>query len=143
LLTAGKVNKKATGEDNSMLAQQLRSVYASDRIDAVMKLTTRPNLSDADLKMLQLALREDPNPNVRLTILNTLRPLAKQKNVQEVLISSLNQQGDVLVQSSIIDMLVDAKSKQAIPQMIALLDDKDTDVMVQNKIKGGIESFLN
>jgi hypothetical protein len=48
-----------------------------------------------------------------------------------------------MVQSAILDLLIDARSKQAIPQMIALLDDKNTDVMVQNKIRGGIESFLN
>ena len=40
-------------------------------------------------------------------------------------------------------MLVTAKSKQAIPQMITLLDNKNTDAMVQNKIKDGIETFLN
>ncbi len=141
-LPVANLSKKEPEQNNSLLAVQLRSVFVSERIDAIMQLATKPKLSDAELKMMRLSLSEDPNVNVRLTVLNTLRPLARQQSVQNVLISSLNQQGDIMVQSAILDMLIDARSKQAIPQMIALLDNKNTDVMVQNKIKGGIESFL-
>jgi|GEM_PF-1078285 len=142
-LPVANLSKKEPEQDNSLLAVQLRSVFVSERIDAIMQLATKPNLNDAELKMMRLSLSEDPNANVRLTVLNTLRPMAKQQSVQNVLISSLNQQSDIMVQSAILDMLIDARSKQAIPQMIALLDDKNTDVMMQNKIRGGIESFLN
>jgi HEAT repeat protein len=108
-----------------------------------MKIAGKSNLNTADLKMLEMALSEDPNPNVRLMVVNSLRPLLSRQNVQEVLINALDRQGDVMVQTSIVDMLVTAKSKQAIPQMITLLDNKNTDAMVQNKIKDGIETFLN
>lgn len=126
----------------SALAQQLRSVYASERIDAITKLTSQQTLSKSDLELLKMALREDPNTNVRLMILNTLKPLSTNKSVQDILISALNHQDNTLVQTSIVDLLVAVKSKQAIPQMIVLLDDKNTDFMVQNKIKAGIESYL-
>ncbi len=138
-----KAQVKGVGKDNSPLAQQLRSVYASERIDAVMKIAGRANLSTVDLKMLELALSEDPNPNVRLMVVNSLHRALDKPNVQQVLINALDRQGDVMVQTSIIDMLVGAKSKRAIPQMIALLDNKNTDAIVQNKIKDGIETFLN
>ena len=138
-----KAQVKGVGKDNSPLAQQLRSVYASERIEAVGKLSSQKNLNDSDLKLLRLALQEDPNTNVRLMVINSLRPLVNMPNVQQVLISGLNHQDDLLVQSSLVDLLVEAKSKLAIPQMLSLLDNKNTDVMVQNKIKGGIESFLN
>lgn len=129
-------------EEPSALAQQLRSVYASERIDAITKITTQQTLSKSDLELLKMALREDPNTNVRLMILNTLKPLSTNKNVQDILISALNHQDNTLVQTSIVDLLVAVKSKQALPQMIVLLDDKNTDFMVQNKIKAGIESYL-
>ncbi|MBW4891717.1 HEAT repeat domain-containing protein [Mucilaginibacter sp. HMF5004] len=135
--------KKDSVIDNSALALELRSVYASERIGAVMKMTGKGNLTDADLRRLGLALREDPSPNVRLTILDALRPLASRANVQAVLISLLSHQNDELIKSSIVDLLIDTKSRQAIPQMIALLDDKTTNPGMQNKIKAGIESFLN
>ena len=135
--------EKENTDENSPLGRQLRSVYASERIDAVMKIAGKSNLNTADLKMLEMALSEDPNPNVRLMVVNSLRPLLSRQNVQEVLINALDRQGDVMVQTSIVDMLVTAKSKQAIPQMITLLDNKNTDAMVQNKIKDGIETFLN
>lgn len=132
-----------TDDNNSELARQLRSVFASERIDAVVKLSAQKELNQSDLKLLELALQEDPNPNVRLMVINSFRPLMNRQNVQQVLISGLNHQDDLLVQSSLVDLLVSAKSKQAIPQMVTLLDNKNTDVMVQNKIKSGIESFLN
>ncbi len=140
---AGKQVTEETSNEGSPLARQLRSVFASERIDAVVKLSAKKNLNAADLKMLEMALSEDPNPNVRLMVVNSLRPLLSKQNVQQVLINSLDRQGDVMVQTSIVDMLVAAKSKQAIPQMITLLDNKNTDAMVQNKIKDGIETFLN
>ncbi|MEO8887270.1 MAG: hypothetical protein ABI367_14485 [Mucilaginibacter sp.] len=130
-------------DNNTKMAQQLRSVYVSERIDAVMKLSAQKNLSDGDLKLLELALQEDPNANVRLTVINSLRPLISLQNVQQVLISGLNSQDNLLVQNSLVDLLVSAKSKLAIPQLITLLENKNTDAIVQNKIKGSIESFLN
>jgi len=140
---AEPVTAPAASADNSELAQQLRSVYTSERIGAVMKITGKGELTDTDLQILSMALREDPNSNVRLTILDALRPLASHQNVQAALISAMGKQDDPLIQTSIVDMLVDAKSKQAIPQMIVLLDDKNTPPTMQNKIKAGIESFLN
>lgn len=129
--------------NDSELAQQLRSVYTSERIGAVMKITGKGKLTGADLQVLAMALREDPSANVRLAILDALRPLAVRPDVQTVLISAMTNQDDQLVQASIVDMLVDNKSKQAIPQMIVLLDSKNTNPLTQNKIKAGIESFLN
>ena len=55
----------AIDEDNSQLAQQLRSVYTSERIGAVMKITGKGQLTDADLQQLGIALRADPTSNVR------------------------------------------------------------------------------
>jgi hypothetical protein len=127
---------------STALTQQLRWVYASERMAAVTKLADSTKINAANLDMLALALREDPNPNVRLTIINALRPISARPMVQKVLIAALNKQDDSMIQSSIVDLLINVRSKQALPQMIALLDDKKTDVMVQNKIKGGIESFL-
>jgi len=142
-LAQQNTRKKPGTEVNTALAQQLRSVYASERIGAVMKLTNKPNLDNDDLQSLALALNEDPNSNVRLTILNALRPVSGQSRVQQVLITALSRQDDIMVQTSIVDLLIGVKSKKAIPQMIALLDDKHTDIATQNEIKAGIESLLN
>lgn len=134
---------KAEVEMPSALAQQLRSVYVSERIDAIAKLSTKKTFSKGELKLLELALNEDPNPNVRLMVINSMRPLINVDGAQQVLIAGLNRQNNLLVQSLLVDVLVETKSKDAIPQMLALLDNKSTDIIVQNKIRGGIESFLN
>lgn len=133
------------GEDieKQRLEQQLRSVYATERMDAVMKLSAGERLSDSELDMLEMALKEDPNPNVRLSVINALRPFIDKQNVQNVLINTLNYQNDVQIQASVVDLLVEIKSKRAIPQMIVLLENKQTDLLVQDKIKNGIEEFLN
>lgn len=136
-----KLKPKDEVEAPSALAQQLRSVYASERIGAIMSLRGNKNINSADLKILEIALREDENPNVKLTIINVLQPLASQQNVQNVLIRALNTQDDAIAQSSLIDVLVNARSKQALPQMIALLDNKNTSAMVQDKIRDEIKRF--
>lgn len=133
--------KAEVEEAPSALAQQLRSVYASERIGAIMSLRGNKNINSADLKILEIALREDENPNVKLTIINVLQPLANQQNVQNLLIRALNTQEDATAQSSLIDVLVNARSKQALPQMIALLDNKNTSAMVQDKIRDEIKRF--
>ncbi len=135
--------KTETKVEESELAHQLRSVYVSERIDAIAKLSAKKNLSKSELKLLELALNEDPNPNVRLMVINSMRSLININGAEEVLISGLNRQNNLIVQSLLVDVLVENKSKEAIPQMLALLDNKNTDVIVQNKIRGGIESFIN
>lgn len=141
--TAKPIKEKAEPAKDDALAQQLRSIYASERIDAVTKIGAKPQLSDNDLKNLELALKEDPSPNVRLMILDALRPMIAKQNVQAVLINSLSKQDDGMIKTSMVDMLISVRSPQAIPQMIALLNDKETDPVTQNKIKVNIQSFLN
>lgn len=137
------VKEKAATTEDAELTQQLRSLYTSERIDAVAKIGEKHELSEDDLKNLELALKEDPSPNVRLMILDALRPMMAKQNVQAVLINALNRQDDGMIRTSMIDMLISARSQQAIPQMIALLNDKSTDPVTQNKIKVNIQSYLN
>ncbi|MES2061644.1 MAG: HEAT repeat domain-containing protein [Bacteroidota bacterium] len=138
-----KAARKPVPEMNDKAQQSAWSVYPSERLAAIMKIAQKPQLNTADLDQLTLVLKEDPSPNVRLATIDLLRPMAGQKNVQAVLISALNDQGDGAVQASIVDILLDNRLKQAIPQMVNLLQNKNTTAMVQDKIKTGIESFLN
>jgi len=138
----GQTKTSVTEVVNPLLVQQIRSVFASERMAAVSKLADSTQINTANLNMLAIALREDPNPSVRLSIVNALRPISARPKIQQVLIAAMNRQDNCMIQSQIVDLLINARSKQAIPQMMALLDDKHTDSMVQNKIKGGIESFL-
>ena len=134
--------KKQNVEEHSELALQLRSVYASERMSAILMLSNNAKLNPSELKLLGIALKEDPSPNIRFAIVNALRPMSKLPAVQEILIAALNHQNDALLQSSLVDMLIDAKSKQAVPQMLSLLEEQGTSSAVQLKIKEGIETFL-
>lgn len=134
--------KKQNVEEHSELAIQLRSVYASERMSAILMLSNNAKLNPSELKLLGIALKEDPSPNIRFAIVNALRPMSKLPAVQEILIAALNHQNDALLQSSLVDMLIDAKSKQAVPQMLSLLEEQGTSSAVQIKIKEGIETFL-
>ncbi len=134
--------KKQNVEEHSELAIQLRSVYASERMSAILMLSNNAKLNPSELKLLGIALKEDPSPNIRFAIVNALRPMSKLPAVQEILIAALNHQNDALLQSSLVDMLIDAKSKQAVPQMLSLLEEQGTSSAVQLKIKEGIETFL-
>lgn len=126
-----------------IVEQQILSLYTSERIAAVISLTQKSDLNSAELKMLERALKEDPSPNVRLSIIDAVKPLITQPKIQELLISALNYQNDALLQESIVDLLLEVRSKKAIPQLITLLEDRNTTNLMQHKIKEGIETFLN
>jgi len=123
--------------------RKIRSLYASERITAVLSITEKSNLSAEDLQLLELALKEDPSSSVRLAVIDGVRPLIAQTKVQGVLISAINSQTDTWIQESIVDLLLEHKSKEAIPYLLTLLENKTTTSLVQHKIKEGIETFLN
>lgn len=135
--------KNSEPEEHLTLAPQLRSVFASERMAAVAKLAAKADVTQNDLKMLEMVLNEDPSANVRLMVVNALQPMFAKNDVQQLFINTLGKQDDPLIQSTIVDILVEARSKQAVPQMLVLLDDKNTAPSTQTKIKTGIESFLN
>ena len=125
----------------SPIIAQLRSAYSSKRISAVLLMGER-GISENYLKELDSLLKHDPDPNVQLAILQTLQPKANTPEVQRVLINALPfVQGTV--QSSLVEILLEKKSKEAIPEMLTLLHDNNTDYHTQGQIKLGIEEFLN
>ncbi len=137
----GSYQSPVVTQNQSPLMAQLQSPYSSTRISAVLAVK-EGKLSEADLKALGSALKNDPDPNVQLAIVQTLQPKASSTGVQRLLINALPfVQGTV--QSSMIDILFANKSKEAIPQMLALLHNDSTAYHTQGQIKQGIEEFLN
>ncbi|HEY5327552.1 MAG TPA: HEAT repeat domain-containing protein [Mucilaginibacter sp.] len=141
-LVRNNENKKQNITDQQApLIAQLQSVYSSKRISAVLAMGHR-ELNTSYLKALDSALKHDPDPNVQLAILQTLQPKANSYEVQRLLINALPfVQGTV--QSSMVDILLEKKSKEAIPEMLTLLNDDNTDYHTQGQIRLGIEEFLN
>ncbi|GAA3989945.1 hypothetical protein [Mucilaginibacter dorajii] len=138
-----RISKNKLSNRHPKLFQQLRSLYASDRIMTILKLKEKTHLNTGELRALELVLNEDPNEGIRLTALYTLKPMVSQPEVQQILIAALGHQDDEAIQTSIVDLLIAAKSKQAIPTMLAMLDKKSVNTITQEKIKTSIEAFLN
>lgn len=132
-----KAVEKAAPQVNDTLNVQLRSVYASERLAAIMSIAKKPQLTPADLKQLELVLKEDPSPNVRLATIDLLRPLAKQQNIQNVLAGAFNEQDNGAVQASIVDILLDNHSTQ----IKTLTRNRNITAAVQEKIMAGIENL--
>jgi len=128
-------------QNSSPLMAQLQSPYSSTRISAVLAIG-EGKLSEADIQALGSALKHDPDPNVQMVIVQTLQPKASSYGIQRLLINALPfVQG--IVQSTMIDILFANKSKEAIPQMLALLHNDSTAYHTQGQIKLGIEELLN
>jgi hypothetical protein len=123
------------------LMAQLRSPFSSTRISAVLALRER-KLNETDLNALGAVLKHDSDPNVQLAIVQTIQPQANLYAVQQLLIDALPFVRGT-VQSSIIDILVANRSKEAIPQLLVLLHNDSTGYHTQGQIKLGIEEFLN
>jgi len=141
VVRAPKKRKKDSVNQELPLMAQLRSAYSSKRISAVLYIGER-ELNANYLKELDSLLKRDPDPNVQLAILHILQPKADSFEVQHLLIDALpSLQGTV--QSAVVNILISEKSKEAIPRMLALLQNSNTDYHTQGQIRLGIEEFLN
>jgi hypothetical protein len=121
--------------------KRLSSVYASERIVAIWAMVNSAQLNHAELVRLEMILKEDPNPAVRLTVVEAISPFIKKEDVQNVLIDGLENQTDELIQTTIADVLINGHVKKAVPYLVNFSNHKGINEDARNKIELRIESL--
>lgn len=116
---------------------------ASERLAAVIALSGKGRPGPKTMRLFIRTLERDANTNVRLAALEALRPFSGKCEVQVSLIRAMSLQNDEIVRRSIIDLLLDTGAKQALPPMLAMLDNNNIDPLTQEKIRAGIDKLLN
>lgn len=120
----------------------LNDPSASKRIQAVGYTDEIKEVNENVVNALLATLNNDSNVNVRLMTLDALTKLADDPNVREGLVSSIVSQDSPLVQAALADVMLKLQEKRAIGSFKKLLEQKDLNGMVRDKIKQTITNLI-
>ncbi|MEK6478897.1 HEAT repeat domain-containing protein [Catalinimonas sp. 4WD22] len=135
--------KEEVGEMKRMLMfNQLNQVSASDRIMAVNAAKSMDEVDTQILEALIYTVNADPNANVRLAAVEALAHFATDSTASNALKKSLNSQSDPNVQIAIIDVLVERKERDAVPEIQQLLQQNDLNQIVREQAEYGLSQLL-
>jgi hypothetical protein len=122
----------------SMLEQH----SASDRIQAVSHVQDIPGAGQELMKTLIHTLHNDENVNVRLAAVEAMYSFGEEPEVREALIRALEEQQDVMIQLSVIELLVKMQEIQALPVMEDMLKQEQTNEIVKHKLQEGLGRLI-
>ncbi len=101
------------------------------------------NIIDNDfLKILQDLLNNDDNVNVRLAAANALFKYSNQQEVKAILIESLVDQTEPMVQIELINFLVHNNEKQAIELLQTIISNNEANRIVKQYANKGLKVLL-
>ncbi len=116
-----------------MVLSMMQQQSASERIEGVT-FTRRMTRPDPEIReALFQAVESDPNVNVRLAALDALRPMLSQPGLLKRLLDSLIKQPSPMVQVSMIDLMVEAKNRDALSVLQKVKADKDANPAVRQR----------
>jgi len=122
----------------------MREQGASDRLRGV-DYTTRmpvPAMDTQVVNALVQAATTDESVNVRLAAIDALTRLSGNASVRQSMVKALGQQDSPMVQAALIDYLVDAKDKQALPAIQELSGKADVDPSVRKRAQTAVGQLV-
>lgn len=124
-----------------MMLSLLENPSASERIRGVSYTNEIKGTNKEVIEALLSTLNNDPNVNVRLVTLEALSHYANIPEVREGLVQSIVLQESPLVQSAMADVMLKLQEKKAVQPLKKLLQQKDLNRAVRNKIEQTITSI--
>jgi predicted anti-sigma-YlaC factor YlaD len=125
-----------------MMLSLVENPSASKRLEAVSYTGEVSSLNVKVIDALLSTLNEDPNINVRLATLEALVKFSAVPRVREGLVQSITQQESPLVQSAMVDAMLQLQEKSSVKPLQQLLDKKDLNENVKLKIEKGIHQLI-
>ncbi len=120
----------------------LENPSASNRMQAMGVSLQQVERDDEILEALRQVLDHDPNVNVRLKAANALADFIEEPGVIDIMITSLDKQDFPQVQIAIIEILTEARKKEAINAFHQLLEKEELMNIVKDKAAEGIGILL-
>jgi hypothetical protein len=111
----------------------------SEKIKALYYSGESGVINQKYVNALVYALQNDDNVNVRLAAAKTLFKFKNTEEVKELLIKSLNNQNEPMVQIVIIKFLIDNKEKEAVESLRHLIDNDETNIVVKQYAQRGLQ----
>jgi len=114
----------------------------SEKIKALNYSDEIKQVNQRFVNALAYALQNDDNVNVRLAAAKALFKYKDVEEVNELLIKSLNDQNEPMVQIALIKFLVDTKEKGAVESLKYLIDNDETNLVVKQYAEKGLHTLL-
>jgi hypothetical protein len=125
-----------------MMKSLLQNPSASERIRGISYTSEITTVDKSVIEALLTTLNDDPNVNVRLMTLEALTHYASDPAVREGLVASISQQESPLVQAAMADVMLKLQEKNAIKPLKKLLQQKDLNTLVRNKVEAAIARII-
>ncbi|HUI53557.1 MAG TPA: HEAT repeat domain-containing protein [Bryobacteraceae bacterium] len=93
------------------------------------------------VQALLYAVNHDSNVNVRLSAVDALEKLSGNPEIRRALVDALPLQDSPLVQIALIDVLVQANEKSAVPALRKLATDAQADESVRQRASAGVQKL--
>ena len=126
----------SVGQLVGMSLLQQRST--SERLQSVLATVDQKNPDQRMISNLIGALALDPSTNVRLSALDALYPHADQAVVRSGVLATLPREQNPLVQVAMIDFLVAARDREAVPELEKIVRNETINQVVRDAAKRGI-----
>ncbi len=146
---SGKVNTRVAKLENEVSRLEEAVTVAvfnehttSQKIKAVYYFDDQSRINPALIKALTNALNNDDNINVRITAAKSLFRYNNIPEVRELLIKSLVNQNEPMVQILIIDHLVAINEKGAAESLKGLVNSNNTNNIVKQYAARGLKTLL-
>jgi HEAT repeat protein len=119
----------------SLMQQQ----SASERLRGV-SFAYRAESSDTEvLAALLRSINTDPNINVRVQAVDALHTFGANPVTRNAVMQSIPRQSSPMVQVALIDLLVDLKEKEAVPELRKLTTDSTANESVRQRAQWALE----
>ncbi|MDB6126175.1 MAG: anti-ECFsigma factor, ChrR [Verrucomicrobia bacterium] len=126
----------SVGQLVGMSLLQQRST--SERLQSVLATVDQKHPDQRMISNLIGALALDPSTNVRLSALDALYPHADQADVRSGVLATLPREQNPLVQVAMIDFLVAARDRDAVPELEKMVRNETIDKVVRDAAKRGL-----
>jgi len=136
--------KEFENAKKTMMLALLENPSASERMRGVSYTSEIPSASKNKevIEALLSTLNTDPNVNVRLVTLEALTQYADDAAVRTGLVQSIVQQDSPIMQAAMADVMLKLKDKRSVDSFKKLLQQKDLDHSIRNKIEQTITGII-
>jgi len=132
------LKKEMAETKQTMMAMLNNSQSASQRMQGVNVALNIASPDDDVVVALEKAMKSDPNTNVRLVALEALSKFSAEPSIRKILIESLSDQDDPMVQIALIQLMVSLKEKGVVNDLEKIIEDDKSIEAVKDEAHTGI-----
>ena len=128
-----QLRNEVSGMKQMVALSLMQQQSASERLRGVSYAFQAQSSDTEVLSALLATINQDANVNVRLAAVDALHTFGSSPVTRTAIIQSIRKQNAAMVQVALIDLLVDLKEKEAVPELRKLLDEQNIDVGVKQR----------